>query len=179
MMSWSLSVATGSSAKGRIVAILFLDVGANQVAECFLACVICSYLPYRFLESYGLSFAGSNLKKIRASTDDAVLSDIRVALSYFGRRSLHKQGRAAHVLLCYEPTYTTFSAAENIPIPEGEDFLVARIFSDFKNLRRVGFEGSDSDNTEVSHTAESDQSEAESEEVLDSADPRSDRKSVV
>lgn len=40
-------------------------------------------------------------------------------------------------------------------------------------MRRVGFEGSDSDNTEVSHTAESDQSEAESEEVLDSADPPS------
>ena len=111
------------------------------------------------------------MKKVLSSTHDAILSDIRVALRYFGRRSLQKQGRAAHILLCYEPTYTTFSAAENIPIPKGEDSLIALILSDFKNLRQVGFEGSDSERNEVADIAESDQSETESEEVLDSADP--------
>ncbi|KAF5933540.1 hypothetical protein HYC85_029711 [Camellia sinensis] len=80
---------------------------------------------------------GRNLKKVLSSTDGAVLSDIEVALKYFGRRSLQQQGRAAHILLRYEPTYTTFSAAENIPVPEGEDSIIALILSDFKNLRQI------------------------------------------
>ena len=119
-----------------------------------------------------LACAGSDLKKVLSSTDDAVLSDIEVALNYFGRRSLQKQGRTAHILLRYEPTYTTFSAAENIPVPEGEDSLIALILSDFKNLRQVGFEGSDSER-DVANVIESDQSETESDEVLNSADPPS------
>ncbi|GMP44280.1 hypothetical protein CsSME_00013288 [Camellia sinensis var. sinensis] len=77
--------------------------------------------------------------------DDAVLSEIKTALKYFGRRSLQKQGRAAHVLPRYEPTYTTFSAMENILIPKSEEFLTTLTLTDFKNLRQVGCEGSDSE----------------------------------
>ncbi|KAF5931794.1 hypothetical protein HYC85_027965 [Camellia sinensis] len=115
---------------------------------------------------------GRNLKKVLSSTDGAILSDIEAALKYFGRRSLQKQGRAAHILLHYEPTYTTFSAAENIPVPEGEDSLIAFILSDFKNLRQVGFEGSDSERG-VANVTKSDQFEIESDAVLNSADPPS------
>ncbi|GMP93610.1 hypothetical protein CsSME_00043366 [Camellia sinensis var. sinensis] len=76
------------------------------------------------------------LKKVLTSTDDAVLSEIKVTLRYFGRPSLQKQRRVAHVLLHYEPTFTTFSAAENIPVPKDEEFLTALILTDFKNLRQ-------------------------------------------
>ncbi|XP_028051955.1 uncharacterized protein LOC114256485 [Camellia sinensis] len=124
------------------------------------------------LKCYGLACARNDLKKVLSSTDDAVLSDIKVALKYFGRRSLQKQGRAAHILLRYEPTYTTFLAAENIPVPEGEDSLIALILSDFKNLRQVGFEGSDSERG-VANITESDQYETEFDEVMNSADPPS------
>lgn len=124
------------------------------------------------MKCYGLACAQSDLKKVLSSTDDAVLSDIEVALKYFGHRSLQKQERAAYILLRYEPTYTTFSAAKNIPIPEGEDSLIALILSDLKNLRQVGFEGSDSER-DVANVTESDQSETESNEVLNSADPPS------
>ena len=112
------------------------------------------------------------MKKVLSSTDDAVLSDIKVALKYFGRRSLQKQWRTANVLLRYEPTYTTFSAAENIPVSEGEDSLIALILSDFKNLRQGGFQGADSERG-VANVTESDQSETESDTVLNSADPPS------
>ncbi|GMQ09797.1 hypothetical protein CsSME_00053055 [Camellia sinensis var. sinensis] len=79
---------------------------------------------------------GNDSKKFLTSTDGAVLSTITVALKYFGRPSLQRQGREAHVLLHYEPTYTTFSGAENIPIPK------------------------------VAEVAKSDQSEAEVDEAL-------------
>ena len=84
------------------------------------------------------------MKKILVSTDDAVLAQVATALRYFGRPNLQKQGRAAHILLRYEPTYITFSAADNIPIPSGDQQLAALIFPSFKSLRQVGLEASDS-----------------------------------
>ncbi|GMP41767.1 hypothetical protein CsSME_00011742 [Camellia sinensis var. sinensis] len=89
----------------------------------------------------------NNLKKVLISTDDAILAQIKTALQFFGRPNLQKQGRAAHILLRYEPTYTTFSAAENILIPRGEQHLTALIFLSFKGLRQIGFEASDSEPT--------------------------------
>ncbi|GMP56021.1 hypothetical protein CsSME_00020647 [Camellia sinensis var. sinensis] len=56
-----------------------------------------------------------------------------------------KPGRAAHILLRYEPTYTTFSTANNIPIPRSKEHLTALVFPSFKNLRQIGFEASDSE----------------------------------
>ncbi|XP_028120753.1 caldesmon-like [Camellia sinensis] len=111
---------------------------------------------------------GNDLKKVLVSTDDAVLVEIKVALQYFGRPSLQKQGRVAHILLRYKPTYTTFSAAENIPVPRGEEFLTALILTNFKNLRQVGLDRSDSEQAEVAEEVaeESNQSEAEVDEAL-------------
>ncbi|GMQ09847.1 hypothetical protein CsSME_00053087 [Camellia sinensis var. sinensis] len=47
---------------------------------------------------------GNKLKKIQTSADDAVLVEIKTALKYFGRPNVQKQGRAAYILLWYEPT---------------------------------------------------------------------------
>ncbi|GMP75243.1 hypothetical protein CsSME_00032404 [Camellia sinensis var. sinensis] len=52
--------------------------------------------------------------------------------------------RAAHILLRYEPTYTTFSAADSIPIASGDQHLSALLFPSFKSLRQIGLEDSDS-----------------------------------
>lgn len=112
------------------------------------------------------AFAGNDLKKILTSTDDAVLSKIKTVLKYFGRQSLQKQERGANVLLRYEPTYMTFSTVENIPIPIGENFLVARILTDFKNLRQVSCEESDSEQPEVAEAVESDEAETEVDEAF-------------
>lgn len=131
------------------------------------SCVYFSYIyKTSFLRSHGFACAENDLKKVLTSTDDAVLLKIKVALKYFGCPSLQKQGRAAHVLLRYQPTYTTFSAAENIPIPMGEEFLMSLILTDFKNLRQVGFKGSDSERAEVAEVVESGQSEVEVDEAL-------------
>ncbi|GMP48051.1 hypothetical protein CsSME_00015547 [Camellia sinensis var. sinensis] len=109
---------------------------------------------------------GNDLKKVLISTDDAILSKIKTTLKYFGQPSLQKQGRAAHFLLYYEPTYITFSAAENIPISKGEEFLIALILTNFRNLRQISREGSDSERLEIVESAESDQSEIEVNEAL-------------
>ncbi|XP_028119848.1 uncharacterized protein LOC114317313 [Camellia sinensis] len=109
---------------------------------------------------------GNNLKKVLTSTNNVVLSEIKVALRYFGWPSLQKEGRAAHALLRYDPTYTTFSGAENILVPKGEEFLTALILTDFKNLRQVGLEGSNSERPKVAEVAEFDQSETEVDEAL-------------
>lgn len=85
------------------------------------------------------------MKKILISADDAVLAEIKTALKYFGRPNVQKQGRVAHILLRYEPTYTTFSAADDILIPNGEQHISALIFPSFKTLRQIGFEASDSE----------------------------------
>ncbi|XP_028072755.1 uncharacterized protein LOC114274969 [Camellia sinensis] len=85
----------------------------------------------------------NNLKKILISVDDAVLLEIRTALKFFGLPNIQKQGRAAHILLRYETTYITFSAAENILIPSDEQRFTALVFPRFKNLRQIGFEASD------------------------------------
>ncbi|KAF5951137.1 hypothetical protein HYC85_009081 [Camellia sinensis] len=63
---------------------------------------------------------GNNLKKVLVSADDAVLAQIKTVHQFFGHPNLQNQGRAAHILLRYEPTYSTFSAADNILIPKGE-----------------------------------------------------------
>ena len=83
------------------------------------------------------------MKRVLTSADDAVLSDIKTALKYFGRPNVQKQGRAAHILLRYEPTYTTFSATDNISIPIGEQHHTTLIFPSFKSLRQIGLETSD------------------------------------
>ncbi|KAF5933541.1 hypothetical protein HYC85_029712 [Camellia sinensis] len=87
---------------------------------------------------------GNRLKKILPSTDDAALEEIKSALRYFGRPNVQKQGRAAHILLRYEPTYTTFSTADGIPIPSGNQHLSTFLFPIFKSLRQIGLEDSDS-----------------------------------
>lgn len=48
-----------------------------------------------------------------------------------------------HVLLNYYPTYSTFTAADNILVPSGERQLIALIFPSFKSLRDISAEGSD------------------------------------
>ena len=93
-----------------------------------------------FSFNYPFFFAGNRLKKVLPSTDDAVLEEIKSALRYFGRPNVQKQGRAAHILLRYEPTYTTFSAADGIPIPSGDQHLSALLFPSFKSLRQIGLE---------------------------------------
>ncbi|XP_028065925.1 putative proline-rich receptor-like protein kinase PERK6 [Camellia sinensis] len=122
-------------------------------------------LAYCYQQSNGRN-SRNDLKKVSIPTNDAVLSEIKVALKYFGRPSLQKQGRTAHILLKYELTYTTFSAAENILIPRGEEFPTALILTNFRNLRQIGVEGSDSKRAEVEVAEESVQSEAEVDEAL-------------
>ncbi|GMP68384.1 hypothetical protein CsSME_00028015 [Camellia sinensis var. sinensis] len=87
---------------------------------------------------------GNRLKKILLSTDDAVLEEIKSALRYFGRPNVQKQGRATHILLRYEPTYTTFLATDGIPIPSSDQHLSALLFPNFKSLRQIGLEDLDS-----------------------------------
>ncbi|GMP27610.1 hypothetical protein CsSME_00003515 [Camellia sinensis var. sinensis] len=88
---------------------------------------------------------GNNLKKVLVSADNAVLVEVKTTLQFFGCPNIQKQGRAAHILLRYEPTYTTFSAVENISIPRGEQHLTTLIFPHFKSLWQIGFETSDSE----------------------------------
>ena len=85
------------------------------------------------------------MKRILTSANDEVLAEIKTALNYFGRLNVQKQGRAAHILLWYEPTYTTFLTTDDIPIPFGEQHLTALVFPSFKILRQIGFEASDSE----------------------------------
>ncbi|GMP76120.1 hypothetical protein CsSME_00032933 [Camellia sinensis var. sinensis] len=89
-----------------------------------------------------------DLKRALVSDDDAVLAEIKTALQFVDRPNLQKQGRATHILLWYEPTYTTFSATDNIPILRGDNHLTALIFPSFKNLRQIGLETSDSEHRE-------------------------------
>ena len=60
------------------------------------------------------SFAGNKLKKILTSVDNAVLRDIKIALDYFGSPNVQKQGRAAHILLRYEPKIGRASCRERV-----------------------------------------------------------------
>ncbi|GMP47361.1 hypothetical protein CsSME_00015131 [Camellia sinensis var. sinensis] len=145
---------------------LRINLGISAIRHCYALAKSSSRHGPSFSRPHGFACAGNDLKKALTSTDDAVLSKIKVALRYFSRSSLQKQGRAAHVLLCYDPTYTTFSVAENIPVLKSEEFLTALILTDFKNLRQVSFEGSDSERPEVAEVAESDQSEIEVDEAL-------------
>ncbi|XP_028070296.1 aluminum-activated malate transporter 10-like [Camellia sinensis] len=93
----------------------------------------------------GKKLLGNKFKKVLTSADDAVLAEIKTALKYFGRPNVQKQSRAAHILLWYEPTYTTFSAADNIPIPTGEQHHTALVFPNFKSLRQIGLKTPDSE----------------------------------
>ncbi|GMP49963.1 hypothetical protein CsSME_00016765 [Camellia sinensis var. sinensis] len=145
---------------------LRINLGIPVIRHCYALAKSSGRHGPLFFRPHGFACAGNDLKKVLTSTDDAVLSKIKVALKYFGRLSLRKQGRVAHVLLRSKPTYSTFSAAENIPISKGEEFFTALILTDFQNLRQVGYEGSDSERAEVAEVAESDQSEAEVEEAL-------------
>ncbi|GMP80494.1 hypothetical protein CsSME_00035572 [Camellia sinensis var. sinensis] len=63
---------------------------------------------------------GNDLKRALSSADEAVLDQVKTILNYKGRANLQGQGRAAHVLLRYDPTYSTFSTADNIPVPTHE-----------------------------------------------------------
>ncbi|GMP49010.1 hypothetical protein CsSME_00016152 [Camellia sinensis var. sinensis] len=89
-----------------------------------------------------------DLKRVLVSDDDVVLAEIKTALQFVGRPDLQKQRRAVHILLRYEPTYTTFSAADNISIARGDNRLTALIFPSFKNLRQIGLESPDSKHME-------------------------------
>ncbi|GMP99884.1 hypothetical protein CsSME_00047193 [Camellia sinensis var. sinensis] len=136
---------------------LRINLGIPAIRHCYALAKSSGWHGSSFSRPRGFACAGNNLKKVLTSTNDAVLSEIK--------------GRAAHVLLRYKPTYTTFSTAENIPVPKGEEFLTALILTDFKNLRQV----------EVVEVVESDQSETEEEALqlafeeagLNSADPPS------
>ncbi|GMP68459.1 hypothetical protein CsSME_00028081 [Camellia sinensis var. sinensis] len=145
---------------------LRINLGIPAIQHCYALAKSSGQHEPSFSRPHGFACAGNDLKKVLTSTDDVVLLEIKVALKYFSGPSFQEQGRAAHVLLRYEPTYTTFSAAENIPIPKGEEFLTALILTDFKNLRQVGFEGSDSKRPQVAKLTELDQSEAEVDEAL-------------
>ncbi|GMP76093.1 hypothetical protein CsSME_00032915 [Camellia sinensis var. sinensis] len=141
---------------------LRINLGILAIRHCYTLAKSSASFP----RPYGFACAGNNLKKVLTSTNNVVLSEIKVALRYFGWPSLQKEGRAAHVLLRYDPTYTTFSGAENILVPKGEEFLTALILTDFKNLRQVGLEGSNSERPKVAEVAEFDQSETEVDEAL-------------
>ena len=52
-----------------------------------------------------------------------------------------------HILLRYDPTYSTFSALDHIPVLRVEHQLMALIFTNFKSLRDIGLEGSDVEET--------------------------------
>ncbi|XP_028072598.1 uncharacterized protein LOC114274822 isoform X1 [Camellia sinensis] len=123
--------------------------------------------------TYRFVYAGNDLKKVLVSADDAVLAEIKIALQFFGHPSRQKQGRAAHILLRYEPTYAPFSAADNIPIPRGEEHLTTLIFPNLKNLRQTGLEAFDSEQVEEqvaeAVTEEPNQSEAEVNEAINLA----------
>ncbi|XP_028058963.1 uncharacterized protein LOC114262766 [Camellia sinensis] len=93
-------------------------------------------------ENWGFKH-GNDLKKVMVSANDAVLAEIKIALQFFGCPNLQKQGRSAHILLRYEPTYAIFSAANNIPISRGKQQLMTFIFPNFKNLRQIGLKASD------------------------------------
>ncbi|GMP73308.1 hypothetical protein CsSME_00031097 [Camellia sinensis var. sinensis] len=107
-----------------------------------------------------LRYWGSDLKRVLVSDDDVVLAEIKIVLQFVGRPNLQEQWRAAHILLRYKPTYTTFSAADNISIL-------------FKILRQIGLETSDSEHVEeqtVEPIAEGlDQLAAEVDEAINSA----------
>ncbi|KAF5933049.1 hypothetical protein HYC85_029220 [Camellia sinensis] len=138
---------------------LRIDLGVPAIRHC-----------YALAKSSGR--LGRNLKKILVFADDAVFSQIATALGYFGRPNLQKQGRAAYILLRYEPTYTTFSAADNIPIPSGDQQLAALIFPSFKSLRQVGLKASNSGQDVepvVEVVAEPDREFAEEAEEVDEA----------
>ncbi|CAL5324424.1 unnamed protein product [Camellia sinensis] len=115
----------------------------------------------------------SNLKKVLVSDDDVMLVEIKTALQFIGRPNLRKQGRAAHILLRYEPTYITFSEADNIPIAQGDNQLAALIFPSFKNLRQISLESSDSEHAEEQVAEliaeDSDRSAAKVDEVINLA----------
>ena len=85
----------------------------------------------RFLQALHFILAGNKLKRILTSADDVVLAEIKTALKNFGRLNVQKQGRATYILQRYEPTYTTFSAADDIPIPTGEQHLTALVLPSF------------------------------------------------
>ncbi|GMP36012.1 hypothetical protein CsSME_00008262 [Camellia sinensis var. sinensis] len=85
-----------------------------------------------------------HLDPIPRRKGDPGCHEIKSALRYFGHPNMQKQGRAAHILLRYEPTYTTFSAADGIPIPSGDQHLSALLFPSFKSLRQIGLKDSDS-----------------------------------
>ncbi|KAF5933381.1 hypothetical protein HYC85_029552 [Camellia sinensis] len=133
---------------------LRIDLGVPAIRHCYALAKSSSRLGRYFLRAkdtdhhlvtmLASSSKRSNLKKILVSADDAVLSQVAAALGYFSRLNLQKQGRAAQILLRYEPTYTTFSAANNIPIPSGDRQLAALIFPSFRSLRQVGLEASNS-----------------------------------
>lgn len=74
-----------------------------------------------------------------------MLSQVKTALEFFDHPNLQKQGRAAHVLLRYDPKYSTFSTADHILILKGKQYLTTLIFPNFKSLRDIGLEGSASE----------------------------------
>ncbi|GMP95012.1 hypothetical protein CsSME_00044235 [Camellia sinensis var. sinensis] len=131
---------------------LRINFGIPAIRHCYALAKSSGRHGPSFSRPHGFARAWNDLKKVLTSTNDAVLSEIK--------------GRVAHVLLRYDPTYMTFSAAENIPVSKGEEFLTALILTDFNNLRQVGLEGSDSERLEVNEVAESDQSETEVDEAL-------------
>ncbi|GMP81736.1 hypothetical protein CsSME_00036349 [Camellia sinensis var. sinensis] len=86
---------------------------------------------------------GNDLKRALTSADEAILEQVETVLNYKGCANLQGQERTAYILLRYDPTYSTFSVADNIPMPAHEWQLTALMFPGYKNLRDIGIEGFD------------------------------------
>ncbi|GMP33202.1 hypothetical protein CsSME_00006628 [Camellia sinensis var. sinensis] len=67
-----------------------LNLGIPAIRHCYALAKSSGRHGPSFFRPHGFARAGNNLKKILTSTNDAVLSEIKVALRYFGLPSLQK-----------------------------------------------------------------------------------------
>ncbi|KAL7161642.1 hypothetical protein ACSBR2_042168 [Camellia fascicularis] len=65
--------------------------------------------------------SGNDLKNSLTFGDEAVLDQVKATLEYDGRSNLQGQGRVVHILLRYNPSYSTFTVVDHISIPRGEE----------------------------------------------------------
>ncbi|GMP97479.1 hypothetical protein CsSME_00045715 [Camellia sinensis var. sinensis] len=80
---------------------------------------------------------GNNLKKCLSSRNEAILDQIKAVLDFVSHPNLHRQGCTNHILLKYDPSCSTFTAANHIPTPRGEQQLMALVFPSFLNFRKI------------------------------------------
>ncbi|GMP25951.1 hypothetical protein CsSME_00002593 [Camellia sinensis var. sinensis] len=107
--------------------------------------------------------ASNDLKKLITSEDEAVLAQIKTTLEYTGLENLEGQGRVAHILLRYDPSYLTCAVANHILIPKGKQQLTALVLESFVNLRDVGTIEVMASESNEANTGEADQGAERSE----------------